>query len=221
MTRIVRYRTNKTARHIAELATIHNRGDIDVTAHPPTTQWVPGQQLEFVLSLLMDAPIGSLVLNNRLHDDYRGQDATDTRRAMFGMIDGRQRLATLTAFLNSELPVPADWFDTDELAAPALADTVTFTALSTSARRKIGNLTICVEQVVAPTVDAERELFYRTRSAHTPRHTVRFRDDIDEGEDITYTAVHHGGRWHIDGVNRWAYDVSELEIGDLARPPHP
>lgn len=55
------------------------------------------------------------------------------------------------------------------------------------------------------------------------RFRVQFVDEIEseDGPSRVFTAVRaaEDGRWRVDGVDRWAYDTSELVIGTPTADP--
>lgn len=67
--------------------------------------WQHSQRVALILSLLRGIPIGSIVYNER----------SITKGNFIAIIDGKQRIETIRAFVDSEFAVPAWWFDEHEV----------------------------------------------------------------------------------------------------------
>lgn len=61
--------------------------------------WEPFQQREFIMSIMLDKPIDSLVVVQRI-DDYANRDDSVNL-----VIDGKQRLMTIQKFVHDEFPI--------------------------------------------------------------------------------------------------------------------
>ena len=65
--------------------------------------WEHYQQNEFILSLLLEKPIDSVVIVE--HEFCRSEDVWDKSKAVRYVIDGKQRLMTIQKFLHNEFAV--------------------------------------------------------------------------------------------------------------------
>jgi hypothetical protein len=85
---------------------------------------------------------------------FKSLDAAvrEVRRLRRAVVDGRQRLSAVLAFLRGQLPVPGEWFGTD-------ATWVTFEALPRHTQIKFENRPIAFSEASVATVAAEKEIF--------------------------------------------------------------
>lgn len=65
--------------------------------------WDETRRRNLIKSLLLGLPIGAIVTNDRGFQKDGGPDTA--------IIDGKQRIEALWAFVDSELPIPAGWLD--------------------------------------------------------------------------------------------------------------
>ena len=114
------------------------RAELDVNApYQRGSVWVPEQQVALIKSTLMKLPTGSIL---------RAQRPAGTVGAFYRIVDGKQRLEALWAFVDDEVAVPADWFD-DQSIDPAGVDAdgmIRWSGLTAYGRRSFENLTISV-----------------------------------------------------------------------------
>ena len=72
--------------------------------------WTLEQRRNLIQSFLLGIPIGAVITN------FRGYDTKENERvfgspAIYGVVDGKQRIETLVAFSKDEFSVPADWWE--------------------------------------------------------------------------------------------------------------
>lgn len=130
----------------------HDEFELD----PPyqrSSVWTEDQRRALIKSLLLGLPIGSLVINHR---GYQGE-------IIYAIIDGKQRIEALRAFVSDELTVPAEWFTEDALPG---ASTV-FSELPRPHQRRFNNTTIPSLEAKVEGVAAEAELFLLLNVAGT------------------------------------------------------
>lgn len=132
--------------------------------------WDDLRRRNLIRSLLMGLPIGSITINERTkaHEQYSA--------AVFAaVVDGRQRIETLRAFVDSVFPVPASWFDPPTTRDEVYIDPdetlekfddggvatagVLFGQLTDLAKRLVLASTVTVNHAKVNTVAAEAELF--------------------------------------------------------------
>lgn len=113
----------------------YQRGDV----------WGTKRRVNLIRSILIGVPIPSMVINDRLHADWKD----DYRIAV---IDGRQRITTLLMFLHGELAVPGEWFD-------AGSELVRFTHLPLRDQRHFTNSPLPFSEGRLPNLEAEQEVF--------------------------------------------------------------
>ena len=122
--------------------------------------WSEEQQRGLIRSLILELPIGTIALN------FRGY-ATDT---MWNVIDGKQRIQAIRAFVDDELTVPRDWF-ADEGVSEVKHDrtSVVFSELSLREKRRFDNHVVPYIESRVETVQAEAEVFRLLNSGGTPQ----------------------------------------------------
>ncbi|MFF1733709.1 DUF262 domain-containing protein [Streptomyces sp. NPDC058247] len=97
-----------TFRRATELVRLADEGSIDL--RPPyqrTSIWSDAQRLDLVKSWLTGVPTGTLILADRGTRDWRAPDGTnplDTSGALWGCVDGQQRLTTAALWFASQSP---------------------------------------------------------------------------------------------------------------------
>lgn len=128
--------------------------------------WTLEQRRNLIRSLIMGLPIGSIVLNDRsIGDNIRvfGNDA------IFGVIDGKQRIETMRAWASDEFSVPADWFDDKDITPEAVDSDgmITMSGLSARGRRIAARWPMPTVQTSVATLAAEAEVFRLLNSAGT------------------------------------------------------
>lgn len=112
------------------------------------TVWTDENRRALIKSLLMGLPIGAVVVN------HRGYDSD----VIYSVIDGKQRIETLCAFMDGLLEVPADWFDTNCLADPS-KEMVAYGDLSLTGQRRFKNLGVTTLQASVSGIAAEAEIY--------------------------------------------------------------
>jgi hypothetical protein len=92
---------------------LHRRTNLDL--NPPYQRgsvWDLGRRQNLVRSLLMGLPVGSVILNKRYgHDNPVTIVSGSHAGALYGVIDGKQRIETLRAMFDGEFGIPAEWVE--------------------------------------------------------------------------------------------------------------
>ena len=114
-----------------------HRDDYDVDApYQRGSVWDEARQRDLIRSMLQRIPVGAVIRSKR------GRGGVDGK--YFRVVDGKQRLEALWAFVDDRLPVPADWFPDRALETVNPDGTVTWSGLSEYGRRNFEGLTIAV-----------------------------------------------------------------------------
>lgn len=130
----------------------YQRGDV----------WGATRQKNLWFSLLGGIPIPSIILNSRLESDFDGPT-----QYSYGVIDGKQRITAILAFVHDRLPLPGDWFST--------SGDVHYSDLDQSVQRRITNMALATSEGRLPSLDAEREVFELVNYGGVPQGAA----DID------------------------------------------
>lgn len=143
------YRASASARSL-HFFTAH-RDDLDV--NPPYQRgevWGVKRRRNLIKSLLSGVPIPAIVVNDRMGAGFEGWDADND--PAYVVVDGKQRVTTLRAFVDGKFTVPGDWFDED-------AEWVRFPDLPKPKQLHFMHRPVAVAEGKLKTLDAERELF--------------------------------------------------------------
>lgn len=147
--------------------------------------WDICQKQNLVLSLLQGLPIGAIVTNVRPWNEEHPE-------VYAAVVDGRQRIETLRAFVDGDFAVPAAWFGPDARgtyieATCGLIDYdgrsvegVRFPDLTKAARRHFLNKPVNVTEGSLATIEAEADLYRRINFAGTAQTAA----DLDRASAI-------------------------------------
>lgn len=114
--------------------------------------WQVSQRRDLIESLLRGIPIGAIVYNAR----GLGRGASHGE-AMYAIVDGKQRVETIRAFVDSEFTVPAWWFDDDEVnSREGLA---TYAELTVIGQRRIAMLPMPGLEANVKTIQEEAAIY--------------------------------------------------------------
>lgn len=145
------------------------RGDLKYDLTPPYQRgsvWTLRQRQALIRSLLMGVPIGALVMNQRGYDPVE-LEAQFGSGAIYAVVDGRQRIETLRAFVHSEFAVPADWWEDEMIKDWPENGMVVYAQLSAQGRRAFENLPVQSLVASVPTLEDEAEIFLLINRAGT------------------------------------------------------
>lgn len=152
--------------------------------------WSLAQQQGLVRSWLSGIAIPSLILNDRLSAGYRDPAGTpvDASAAIYGVIDGKQRISTAVAWYDDEFAVPASWFDPDHIATTEATDDgpyLRYSGLTRTGQSLFDSramLPTCETQV--PTLPEEAEIYLLINGAGTPQTS----QDLENAADVAHGA---------------------------------
>lgn len=128
--------------------------------------WGKRRQRLLIKSLMLGVPIGAIVVNDRAAGGFQHY-STDrhqpSRDWAYAVIDGKQRITAMAAWMRGELAVPASWFPSEEILtyAPDSSDGP-YVRLSDLAKRQarfFGNKPIGVLEARLPSLAAEEQVF--------------------------------------------------------------
>lgn len=174
--------TNRVAREIANMV---NEGDLDL--NPPYQRpsvWTLEQRIGLVKSWVSQTPVPSIMVNDRMHGDWTGEDPVAAGKPTMVIIDGKQRVETAIAWRNDEFGVPASWFSEDEIDetfATADGPYVKHGGLTTVAQRLLGSRSMLpvVETKVA-SIAEEADLYVRVNTSGTEQTEA----DLDNARNV-------------------------------------
>lgn len=87
----------------------YQRGDV----------WTEEQRVALIYSFLSGTPIPAVIINDRTYGPWyrRGED-----KYTYAVIDGKQRILTVIAWMSGELAVPASWFPAEHIETTETTD---------------------------------------------------------------------------------------------------
>lgn len=135
-------------------------GNYDVSApYQRESVWGIEQRRALIKSLQMGLPVGAVWTNRRNYIDP------------YAVIDGRQRIETLRAWVSNLFTVPADWFDAADIASRTDdGDYIGYNDLTERGRRHCQNgWAIGEHHVQGLTVQQEAELYLLVNFGGTPQ----------------------------------------------------
>lgn len=107
------FESQSSARSAREIARIFEEDDGDLSPeYQRGSVWNEDQRINLVRSWLMEVPIPSIIINDRLFGPWPngGPDGTPMGGYSYAVIDGKQRIETAMAWFSGNLAVPASWF---------------------------------------------------------------------------------------------------------------
>jgi len=162
---------HQSARVWGEL--VHNiqRGDLSYdTPYQRGDVWTQGQRIMLIHSILSGTPIPALIINRRPRSMWF--DADGTQLPLDVVIDGKQRLITVQAFMEDRLAVPASWFPAADVERTVIiqgdGEYVNYSGLTRSRQRFFEmSATIAVCEGSLPGIRAEAEVYLRVNGSGT------------------------------------------------------
>ena len=88
----------------------YQRGDV----------WTYDQRIALIFSILSGTPVPALILNDRPESMWFAADGS--RRPIYAVIDGKQRLTAVQMFIGNQLLVPASWFPAERVEFTEVTD---------------------------------------------------------------------------------------------------
>ena len=143
-TPVQHFTLNETRKHF-RLDAPYQRGSV----------WDDDRRRNLMRSLLLGLPVGSIILNdtrNHHRDDY------------IVVIDGKQRIEAVRAFVDDELAIPATWIPAEHVEQTVDVDGwpvpgILYSGMTLAYRRKFNSLSLPSIVANLDTVEQEAELF--------------------------------------------------------------
>lgn len=184
--RLPLHATSGTARGLANEV---SDGDIDLA--PPYqrgSRWSQAQRVNLIRSLRLGVPVPAIVLNDRHTPAWYAANPEHNRsnpsRSTYAVIDGKQRLETLRDWFEGSLPVPASWFEPEEIVTTIPTPEgphVTWRGLTPAARSNMGTeATMPRIYAALPTVQAEAEMYLLLNTGGTEQSPA----DLSKAADV-------------------------------------
>lgn len=117
------YQTDGPVEHIALSSSARSWGDLihqiergDISYDTPYQRgevWTHGQRMMLIYSIMSGTPIPAIVMNRRPAKDWFAADGAQLPLDV--VIDGKQRLSAVRAWLAGDLAVPMSWFPVCEV----------------------------------------------------------------------------------------------------------
>ena len=111
------------------------RGDISYdTPYQRGEVWTAEQRIMLIYSILSGTPIPAIVMNRRPAKDWFAADGAQLPLDV--VIDGKQRLSAVRAWLADEIAVPSSWFEAAEIEMTEDTDDGPYVRISHLTRRQ-------------------------------------------------------------------------------------
>lgn len=149
---------------------VHTHAKGRLTLDPPYQRgnvWTNDQKVSLIYSWLTGTPIPAVVMNDRRGAGWRSAD-----RAMYAVIDGKQRIQTAIDWFAGKLAIPASWLPASHVSRThEIYDGpyVTFNDLTDAGQRTTENFTLPCAEGQLPSLRAEAELFLLVNGGGTPQ----------------------------------------------------
>jgi hypothetical protein len=147
-------RLYQTSRQIALFKMLIDDGELNL--NPPYQRgdvWGVKRQRNLIKSILIGVPIPSIILNDRFRAQFKGDQSTQ-----YAVIDGKQRITAIMAFMRGTLFVPSCWFPHDHLKFHSDAE-VCWLGLTVLGQRSFKANSIQISEAVIDTLAGEQEVF--------------------------------------------------------------
>ncbi len=150
-----RYITNATARSVEfflDRSPDDERFDMD-QPYQRGVVWGLKRRRNLIKSLIIGVPIPAVVLNNRFDAGFTHPGYSQDRNWSWAVVDGKQRITTLRAFVADEFTVPGTWF------ADAGREDVLYSALPKPRQRKFLHIPLATVVGQFSSLAEEQDLF--------------------------------------------------------------
>ena len=142
MSGIVRLPLQTTNRPVDVIRHWRNEGDLNLdTEYQRGHVWGVIRQRNLIRSILSGVPIPSIIVNIR---DWGGDYTV-------AVIDGKQRITAVLAFIDSIIEVPGEWF--------GLSGNIRFEDLEAQLQRRFRHQTMGFSEGSLKTIEEEKEVF--------------------------------------------------------------
>ncbi len=151
----------------------HERGRLELS--PPYQRgevWGLTRQRMLIRSMIEGLPIGSIVVNDRTRAPQAWPDAAAGRAPSFAVIDGKQRLLAIFAWLSGDLTVPASWFNQELVGCYSTGEDGPYVAIDdlvSGMHSRWENKPLSTLEAHVSSLDEEREIFERINFGGVPQ----------------------------------------------------
>lgn len=157
-----RYRVNMSARGIdffLDRDPDDPRFDMD-QPYQRGAVWGVKRKRNLIKSILMGIPVPAIMINDRFSAGFSHPGYSKDRNLMYAIVDGKQRVSAIQAFVANQFWVPRDWFYDEPIEGGLARDQVTFWGdLEPRHQRGFRNNPIPVAEGQFQTLQQEQELF--------------------------------------------------------------
>lgn len=133
--------------------------------------WTFEQRALLIRSFIIGLPIPAIIINARWRR-WRQTAMQEEGGYLTAVIDGRQRLEAIFAWLNGDLAIPASWFPADEVEATEATDDgdyVRINGLRNGARRYGAMWIVPTVEAELATLAEEADMYGTVNTAGTPQ----------------------------------------------------
>lgn len=143
--------------------------------------WTQDMQLELWHSILSEVPVGAIYLNTRPDFEY----TADAKRYV---VDGKQRVTAILAFIKGDLQLPRAWFEqlgegrSSEYAfvEDGESELVSYSDLTRAGRNKLNRFRLTFMETKLPDEQAEAELFLKLNTSGVRQQDL----DIERAQQV-------------------------------------
>lgn len=159
--------SSPSSKSISELVNWAQDGDLDLNPeYQRPSVWDKNRQKKLIHSLLAGVPVPSIMINDR----WEGTGRTmEPGLPQYAMIDGKQRLEAIIAWMDGTLHIPSEWLSAEFL--DTTSETVSYQDLTLSGQRIFKRLAIPVCVAMVATIEEEAELFLTVNGAGVEQTT--------------------------------------------------
>lgn len=172
--------SSPSSKSISELVNWAKDGDLELNPeYQRPSVWDKERQMMLIHSLLSGVPVPSLMINDRWEGTGRNMDPNSPQ---YAMIDGKQRLEAIIAWMDGTLRIPSQWVSSEFLTSSSV--TVSYQNLTVAGQRIFKRLSLPVCVAVVGTVAEEAELFLTVNGAGVEQ-TV---EDMERAKKVAHAA---------------------------------
>lgn len=102
------------------ISAFHNQRD-DYDINPPYQRgsvWGVEQRRALIFSLLSGIPVPAVIIMDRFNETWEANEHPldhANHEPVYAVVDGKQRIETVLAWVDDEFAVPASWYDPDDV----------------------------------------------------------------------------------------------------------
>jgi hypothetical protein len=191
----VTYQTEAPVKHISLSSSTRSWGDLihqiergDISYDTPYQRgevWTSEQRMLLIYSIISGTPIPAIIMNRRPAEAWFAADGAQLPLDV--VIDGKQRLSAVRAWLSSDFAVPASWFDPEDVESTedtADGPYVRYRGLRRPRQRFFDmSAHIPVAEASVKTVAEEAAIYLRVNGSGT----MQTQEDMDRAAQVVVT----------------------------------